>query len=882
MNPGVRPPRLAEMLVAHLAPPTVREHLLGDLDEQFQLNVTRHGGAAARRRYWQQALAVLRHWPIRPSPKRPRVSTFRESSMSAMLHDLRFAARQLVRQPSYLIIGVASLALAIAANGVVFGMVNGLILNPFSYPEPDKLISISGAYPTLDVEQNFIEQHSPAEVEDLATIPVIEKLGAWDMGHRVLSHGEVAERFFTALVLRDPIPALGIPMARGRAFTAEELAPGGPKVAIISHRIWHSIFGGDPAIIGTNVRINTDVTTVVGVLGPGTPLLGTDVWIPWGGDPALVRRNSARVFTVLARLKGTATIDDVDAALATVSARAKATHASEFPEYADWRLAAAPWSSAVTGELLPAGAILLAAGAIVLLVACANLASLMLARLATRQRELAVRRALGASPWRLTGLLMTEALILAGLGGAAGIALASLVIDRVPALLPPQAAQFGFELQLGTTALAYCIAAAFVAAVLTMAMPAWQTRRAASPSLAESSRNASGPARQRGRRILIVGEVALAVTLLVAAGLFLRSYTRIGAVDPGFDSANVLTMRLTLDAKKYPDSEATTFFSNLVARLRTLPGVVGATAVSQLPAAAFLTAPVAVVGGTMDGAPQTSVLLTVGSPERMDVLRTPMRSGRALSNRDRAGTPGVVVVNETFSRRYLNGAGTGRLRIGEDGTPVEVVGVAADAANQSLLGAIRPEVFATMEQAGQGNNQYFLMLRARGDAAALLPDVRRAVADMDPNQPLYMVQTMDEVIASTVFVQRLAMILVGVFAIGALVAAVIGVYGLISHWVVSRTREMGIRIALGGSRRQVMGMVVGQAARLVGWGTLFGLAGGVGAGVAAASLLFNTRPADPVTLVVVVGVLTFVGVGAAFVPARRAVSVNPIDVLRAD
>jgi putative ABC transport system permease protein len=208
--------------------------------------------------------------------------------------------------------------------------------------------------------------------------------------------------------------------------------------------------------------------------------------------------------------------------------------------------------------------------------------------------------------------------------------------------------------------------------------------------------------------------------------------------------------------------------------------------------------------------------------------------------------------------------------------------VVADAANQSLLGAVRPEVFATMEQAGQGNNQYFLMLRARGDAAALLPDVRRAVAELDPNQPLYMVQTMDEVIASTVFVQRLAMILVGVFALGALVAAVIGVYGLISHWVVSRTREMGIRIALGGSRRQVMGMVVGQAARLVGWGAVLGLAGGVGAGMAAASLLFNTRPADPWTLASVIAVLAFVGVGAAFVPARRAVSVNPIDVLRAD
>lgn len=502
MNPAVMPPRLARILVERFAPPTVREHLVGDLDEHFQLNVTRYGGAAARRRYWWQALAVLRHWPVQPSPRRPRVPTFRESSMSAMFHDLRFTTRQLVRQPSYLVIAVMSLALAIAANGIVFGLVNGLILNPFSYPEPSRLVSISGAFPTLGREATFIEQHSPGEVEDLAAIPVIEKLGAWDLGNRVLSHGEIAERFFTALVLRDPGPALGVPMTIGRGFTPEELAPGGPKVAVISHRIWVRLFGSDPAIIGKAVRVNTDVTTIVGVLGAGTPLVGTDLWIPWGADPAHVPRNSSRLFTVVARLKGGATLADVNAALATVSLRAKTTYVSEFPEYADWRLATAPWSEAVTGQLLPAGVLLLGAGVIVLLVACANLASLMLARLATRQRELAVRRALGASPWRLTGLLLLEGLLVACLGGAAGIGLAAAGLNRMPALLPEQASQIGFDLQLNSIVIAYCLATSFAAALLTVALPAWQTRKASSSSLAESGRGTAGPARQRGRRVL--------------------------------------------------------------------------------------------------------------------------------------------------------------------------------------------------------------------------------------------------------------------------------------------------------------------------------------------------------------------------------------------
>ena len=873
----VRPPRIAEWLVARLAPVEVREHLQGDLDEQLQLNAARNGTAFARRKYWRQAFAVLRHWPTGSAARPSQSRASQENYMSALFQDLRFALWQLVRQPSYLAIGVVSLALAIAANGIVFGLVNSLILNPFSYPDASRLISISGSFPSQDMDANFIEQHSPGEVQDLATIPVIEKLAAWDLGNRVLSNGTSAERFFTALILYDPIPAMGVPMTLGRGFTRDELAPGGPKVAIISHRVWLRMFGGDPNIIGKTVTVNTDPSVVVGVLGAGSPLFGTDLWIPWGIDPSMFKRNM-RQSTVMARMKEGATLQDVNAALATVSARAKTNYAAEYPEYSDWQLAAAPWSQAIIGNQLPAGFMLLAAGAIVLLVGCANVASLMLARLATRHREFAVRRALGASPWRLAGLLMFESLLLAGAGAAAGMGLAYLAMGQLPSMLPSQVAQLGFELRWNSTAVLYCVIAGVAATVLTMVIPAWQLRSTGAGSLADT-RSTSSPARQRGRRLLIVSEVALAVTLLVVGGLFYTSYGRIASINPGFESSRLLTMRLTIDPRKYPGPAAATFFTNLVTKLEAIPGVVGATATNQMPTMAGFSGPVAIEGSTNS---QMSTLLTVGSPNRATLLKTPLVSGRDLSDRDVAGAPFVVLVNESFSRRYLNGAGTGRVLVGEQRIPVEVVGVLADAANQSLTGAVRPEVFATMAQAGQGNNQYFLMIRAAGDAASLLPAVRRAVAELDPNPPVYMVQTMDDAIASLVFPQRLAMILVGVFAVGALIAALIGVYGLISQWVVSRNREMGIRIALGGNRRQVMGLVVGQAARLIGWGAAFGLMGGVGAGFAAASLLFNTRPTDPITLAFVIGVLAIVGLAAAFVPARRAVSVNPIDVLRAD
>jgi len=859
-------------------PPAVREHLLGDLHELFLDKCCRFGVPAARRWFWRQALASVWHWPVRSAatfPSRPP----RESNMSSLLHDARFAARQLLRRPSYLVVAVLSLTLAIAANGMVFGLVNGLILNPFNYPNSSTLVSIGGAFPTLGSERNFIEQHSPPDVDDFAIIPVIERLGAFDLGNRVLSYGDMSDRLFTALVLRDPIPALEVPMTLGRGFTAEELAPGGPDVGVLSHRIWVSAFASDPDIIGKTVRVTSTPTTIVGVLGAGSPLLGTDLWIPWGGDPSLMPRNN-RPFTVVARLVPGASIADLDAALATVSARARTTVAGEFPEYQDWRLSAATWNEAVTGDQRLAGGLVLIVGAVVLLVACVNLASLLLARLASRGRELAVRRALGASAWRISRLLIIESVMVAGAGAALGIVLARAGLLAVPGMLPGQIAGVGFEFSMNTAAVTYCVVAGFLAAILTVVLPAWQTRRASASSLADANRAVAGPGRQHWRRALVVSELAMAVTLLVTAGLFVRSYGNIARIDPGFDPSQVLTMRLTIDPRVYPGDEAAAFFTELTSRLGAIPGVTGAAAVNQMPTTARFDTTFSVEGQSSMGDVLPNALLTIASPNVFDVLRTPIRSGRALTDRDRAGTPAVAVVNEAFSRRYLNGTPAGRLRVGQRQTPVEVVGVVADVRNQSLTGPVRPEIFATLAQVGGGNNQYYLMVRSTGDPHAQLSSIKAALSAMDPSQPLYFVQTMDEVMATGVFPQRLAMLLVGIFAAGAIILAVVGVYGLISNWVASRRKEIGIRLALGGSGRQVVGMVIGQAARLIAIGSVIGLAGGVGAGSAASSLLFATTPADPWTLVAVVALLCVVGVLAAGLPARRALLVDPIAVLR--
>jgi predicted permease len=864
-----RPPRLAEWLLASATPPALREHLLGDLDEQFTRLAATIGPVRAGARYWRQALGALWHWRITALlTKHPR----QEKQMSALATDLRQSVRHFIRRPSFPIVAILSLALAIAANGVVFGLVNGLVLNPFTFPDGNTLVSIGGTFLKQGGEEGFIEQHSLADIGDMAEVPGLVRLGVFDLGNRVLSYGETSDRVFTALIVRDPVPALGVPMLHGRTFTSQELAPRGPAVAIISHRVWVSQFGSDPAVIGRVIRVNSTAATLVGVLGPGTPLVGTDLWIPWGGDPVQSPRNR-RQFTVIGRLADGASLKSVNAGLATVAARTAAAHGAAFPEYDGWRLRAALWSEAVTGEFFTAGALMLGAGVVVLIIACVNLGSLILARLNDRSRELAVRRALGASRWQVARLLVTETVLLWALASITGLILTHLALRSLPSVLPAMLTMAGFEIGLDTMAAAYCALSGLVGALAVTFVPAYRAREQAM----------AGQARHRGRRALIVAEVALAVMLLVTAGLFVRSYQRIGDIPLGFNSENVMTMRVTADAGKYPDAQAADFFDKAAATLAVLPGVAGAAAVNQLPSQAGFDTSIHIEGVVRSDNELPTALLTVGSRHLFDVMGMTLKSGRSLAASDKADTPTVVVVNEAFSRRFLGGRATGRLRLGSSqASLVEVVGVVADAKNATILGPARPEVFVSMAQAGRGNNQYFFVVRTSGAPAAIVPAARRALAALDSAAPMYLVQTLDQVLDTSVFVQRLAMWLVGVFGAGALIVAVGGVYGLVSFWVASRRREIGIRLALGGSSRQVVGLVVGQTARLVAIGTVLGLGAGIGAGAAASSLLYGTRPADPVTLGGVFVLLVIGGVLAAIVPAMRAQAVNPVDILRAE
>ena len=874
-----RAPRIAGALLARLLPPDEREFLLGDLEEQFVENVRRRGRWHAAWIYRRQAAAAFWHRGFRRSwtPHPPaRHGDFR---MSILFNELRLVVRQLVRQPSYSLVAIVSLALAITANAVVYGMVDALLLNPFRFPEVERLVTVGSTFPKLNGEEGFIEQHSTLEVEDFRRASSLVSVTAFDLGNRAVSNGSGADRIWTALVLDDPFPALGVPPIMGRGFTREELGPNGPPVAVISHRLWQRMYGGDRALLNRTINVNGQPRTLVGIIAPGPSLLGTDLWIPWGANPIEQPRNQ-RQFTLVARLAAGAGLDSANAELATIAGRTTTQFASQFPEYQGWRLRAVPWNEAVTGQVSGVANMLLAAGGVVVLIACANLTGLMLARLNARRRELAVRAALGAGQWRLIRLLVLENVTLAVAATAAGLLVAQFAMAPIPSVLPTAVMSLGDAPVVNLRVALYCGGVALLAALLTTLVPLWQLRGRSHTRLLRDG-GAVTAGRQRMRQVLVVAELALAVVLLVGASLLLRSFMRVQQVDPGFNPERVLTMRLTLAVEKYGQRGAPErFFAELVERLRGVPGVSSVAATSQFPPAQNFTIQFRVEGAPAPSETLPTALVTLTMPGYFDVLEQPRRHGRVLTDADRAGAPLVVVVNEAFMRRHLDGKPEGRIRVGNAGRVAEVVGVVANARNNGLIRPAMPEIYAAIDQVGSGGNQYFLLVRTVNEPRSAEAAVRQAVASLDPDQPLYLVQTLEEAIAGSLFTQRVSLALVGVFALGAVVVAAVGIYGLVSYWVASRAREIGIRVALGASRGEVRRLILGQTGRVLLLGGALGLAGGIAAARFGSSLLYATSTFDPLALAGVVVTLVLLGLAATWLPSRRALSVDPVRVLR--
>ncbi|MGH7500783.1 MAG: ABC transporter permease [Longimicrobiales bacterium] len=805
--------------------------------------------------------------------------------MDALARDIRYGMRSIGRSPGFSVVVVLTLALGIGANALVFAVVDGLVLNPFPFPEASRLVGVGTQFPRLNGDLNFVEHMSPAEYEDIRTgSRSLERVVAWDMGNRQLTLGDATENLFSGFWWGDALQTLGVAPIAGRGFTEEETTEGA-RVAILSHRVWRDRFASDPALVGGAVLMNGEPYTVVGIMPPGTLLYGMDLWLPMGVNPMVFERDR-RQFQILARLAAGVSLDAANAELETIANRIEGEYGSAFEEYAGWRLQARTWTEINVSMLRPAAIVLMGAVGFVLLLVCANVASLLLARASGRQREMAIRSALGAGRGRVLRQLLTESVVLAALGGVAGGLLGWLGLQAVGSTLPALSLSVPAELAVNGRVIGFTIVTAVMSGVVFGMAPALQAMRFEPQRTlqAESQSVASSRARLRAQRVLVGIEVALAVLLVCGSALLVHSFLKLQRVDRGFDPKSVLTMRLTLPWEKYTADRIEPFFTDLRDRVAAIPGAVSVATASQYPPGVFLRSQLEIEGESVTNAGALPVAFTtIASPGYIETMRIPLVRGRTFSDADRSAGPLVAVINEAAAQQFFaSGDALGRrIRLAEENAPwFEVVGIVRSTRNRGLDAPPDPEIFASSLQATGWTNQQFLLVRTAVPPRTLLPAIRSAVEAIDAQQPVYAIRTVEEAFALADAQRRVSATAITLFGMFALVLAVVGIYGVVSYAVSQRTREIGVRMALGAERGRVRGMVVRQAILPVVIGAAAGLAAAIAAGRLLTGLLFELSATDPLTLSVAIGVILTIALVAAWVPAARASRLSPVAALR--
>ncbi len=809
--------------------------------------------------------------------------------MDMLSHDLRFAIRTLLARPAFTLTVVVTLALGIGANAVIFSAVDAVVLNPFDFQEPDRIIGVGTIYPRLNVDLGFFERLSAPEFADIEReVTAFESLAAFDMGNRQIIGGDVPQNLFTGFWWHDVMPVLGYQPVLGRGFSRQDIEQG-ERVALISHRVWQTRFGADASVIGMTIRIDDEPYTLIGVFPPEVFIYGTDLWMPMWAAPEVMPRNR-RMFNIVARLAAGASLEEANAQLETVARRTEAEYGAEFDEYEGWRLVARTWTDVNVQTLKPAAVILLGAVGFVLLLVCTNVASLLLSRSAGRRREVALRAALGAGRVRIVRQLMTESALLALLGGGLGVFIAFLGLRGLTVQLPATLLPTTAELAINGRVLTYTATISLLAGIVFGLAPALQTTRfELQRTLNQEAGQSTG---SRGRRRLhgtfVAVEVALALVLLMGAGLLISSFIQLNAVEPGVDVDNVLTMRLTLPWNKYEGPAIIGFFDDLTDRVSTIPGVTAVAAGTQFPPGVFSRSQFVPEGSEIaDEGSLPVAYLTLVDEDYFGTLGMPLLRGRGFTTQDRPETPLVTVVNASLANTYFPGVDAigKRIKIGspDDDLPsVEIVGVVADTKNRGLGSVSQPEFFASLRQADGVNNQVFLIVRAAVEPRSVLDDVRAQVAAIDPDQPVYAVQTLEESFAAQFSVQRFALVMLSAFAALAMALAAVGIYGVVSFATVDRTREIGVRMALGAGRQEVTGLMVRKALIPVAIGLVIGLGLSAGLSLAMTGMLYGTAGIDPITLAIVGLMLAAVAFAASYLPARRASGVDPVVALRTE
>jgi len=838
---------------------------------------------------WRDQLSLLYASPDRGGRGEPRRRRTYGDRMDTLLQDLRFTMRALRRSPGFATVVILSLALGIGANTLVYSVLDGLVLHPFPFPNADRLVAIGASYPKQSSERSYIEVLSPPEYVDIRDgTPSLERVSVFDLGNRSISGGDHPERVFTAFVWGDPLATIGLKPFLGRSFRPEETTTPGNGLAVLSHRIWQSRFGSDSSVVGRSVRVNGRETTVIGVLPPEALLLGTDLWMPMAVDPRQIPRR-ARQYAILARLAPNATLEAANRELALVAGRTDRDFRAENPAYEGWSLVATPWATAVTsqGGLRQAGFVLQGAVLLVLLIACANVAGLLLSRAATRAPEIAMRRALGARGGRLARQLLTEGIVLATIGGAAGLAIAVTFMGPLTNALPAMVSSLGLVARPNARVLWFTVATAIGVGLVFGLAPALQLVRRGGGGGAGPTAPRLTPGRSSGRlRATVLGvQVALSVVLLVAAALLVRSFAELQRVELGFMPQRVLTMRLSLPREKYSNAQIVPAIEDFVTSVQTIPGVQDAAATTQYPPGNAFSAPLARLGEIARQSEARMVDVTNATPSYFTTMGYRLQRGRAFLPTDNEQSPPVAILNHAAARRYFGDRDPlGELMVLGDSAnsaTVSVVGVAADVRNRGVDAPVAPEIFIpARQQRVTWNNQFFVLVRTAGDPMQALPAVRERLRAFDPEQPVYQVSTVEEELENAMLQRRAAMAFLIVFGVISLVLACVGIYGLVNFSVNERVREIGIRMALGAAAGDVRRLVLRQLVLIVGVGSLVGVGAAIAASGALRGLIFGISPTDPGTLLAVALLLPIVGVAAAALPVRRATHIDPVIALR--
>jgi putative ABC transport system permease protein len=798
-----------------------------------------------------------------------------------MKKDLAFAVRMLLKNPAFTCIAILALGLGIGANTAIFSVVNAVLLKPLPYRDPDRLVRVYETFPEQGWRQNSVTAGN--YLDWLAENQSFQDMAAMGGGDFSLTGDGEPVRLRGSRVSSSFFSVLKVQPALGRGFLAEEDRYGNHNSVVLSYGLWQRRFGGDLQILGKSLILNQNTHSVVGVMPAGFdfPDAGTEVWVPLAFRENEINNRRGHSYRVIARLKPGMTLPQAERDLNIIETRIGAEH--RFVK--GWGVELIPLKERLVGKSRPALLILLGAVGFVLLIACANVANLLLARAAARQKEFAIRAALGAGRFRVVRQLLTESVLLAVIGGIFGLLLAYWGVHALVALSPANLPRVE-EIRIDRWVLFFTLGVSLATGAIFGLAPALQASKPdVNEALKDSGRGSTGGlGRNRLRSLLVVSEVALSLVLLISAGLMIRSFSRLREVNPGFNPDRILTMSISLPGKKYSELEKSVqFIDQLIQRVGNLPGIKSVGMINNLPLAGSGSSIAVKVEGLPEPAPGEPIAAGHRqiSPNYFKTLGTAFVKGRDFNEHDRTNSIPVAIINDSFVRKFMRGQEPigQRLNVGDGGPgPVEIVGVVKDIRHNGLDTEAGAEMYFPYMQRCWGF--LTLVVRTASNPSLMTSVVRKEVQLIDKDQPVHNVRTMDQLVTESVAQRRLSMMLLGIFASVALVLAAVGIYGVMSYSVSQRTHEMGIRMALGARRGDVLRLVVKQGMMLAVIGVAVGLAGALALTHLMSTLLFEIKPTDLPTYSGVSLLLTAVAVSACFLPARRATRVDPIIALR--